>query len=113
MVLPISPDTTWATWVLEPAPWVSKAACRGADPADFVPDTDSVGRRLRRLADPPYWLQLCPSCPVHIECLREGLRIEANGWWGGALLHCGQLVQPGGHVTMTRRTEGGRDGPGN
>ena len=92
-------DPTWATWLLEPAPWISQASCRGAGPAEFVPETEGLPNRRARVSEPPYWRTLCPSCPVHIECLREGIRTEASGWWGGALLHRGRLVQPDGHVT--------------
>lgn len=55
--------------------WVTRAACRGADPAIFFPGPDD---------DAAEALAVCARCPVRQECLEYALEArERYGIWGG------------------------------
>ena len=55
--------------------WQTRAACIGADPDLFFPDT---GQRANIAAAK----RICASCPVRWSCLQAGLG-EKYGIWGG------------------------------
>jgi WhiB family redox-sensing transcriptional regulator len=55
--------------------WQSQAACRGADPALFFPETEEGAEPARAI---------CRTCPVRVECLAFALEAgERFGVWGG------------------------------
>lgn len=57
--------------------WVSRAACRGEDPAMFFPEYGMSRYAYRALA-------ICAECPVKAECLDHALtHDEEYGIWGG------------------------------
>ena len=62
------------TLVFERGEWMNDAACKGLDPGMFI---------LRK--GEPAWpaKAVCATCPVTDECLEYGLRIKAEGVYGG------------------------------
>jgi WhiB family redox-sensing transcriptional regulator len=61
--------------MFKPAPWMERAACRGADPALFHPSRGEDTRPAQRI---------CASCPVRDECLEYAVaNEERQGIWGG------------------------------
>lgn len=59
--------------------WFARAACAGADPNTWFPETgdgDNHGREAKAI---------CATCPVQLDCLVDALeRNEDSGIWGGA-----------------------------
>jgi len=53
--------------------WWSEAACLGADPELFFPESGNNSRNAQRI---------CATCPVQKECARDGAD-ELYGIWGG------------------------------
>ena len=60
--------------------WMAHAACKGQDPATFVPaSSPPAGGPPKRIAE------VCARCPVAPECLQYALeRPELLGVWGGS-----------------------------
>ena len=67
--------------------WQSRGACRGLDPALFVPEEGATDEEIEQAKlvcwgapndDPPF-----PECPVRMECLRFAIETHAVGIWGG------------------------------
>lgn len=60
-----------------PPSWMTEAACHGADPETFYPESGDSVKAQRAL-------RVCQQCPVVDECLRFALsRHERFGVWGG------------------------------
>ena len=57
----------------EPAPWLTRAACRGLEGINFFPE---------RGEDPRPAKAVCAQCPVRTECLNEFMD-EPVGIFGG------------------------------
>lgn len=56
--------------------WMADAACRGADPEAFFPQS--------RGPSDPFAVRICQSCPVREACLRYAEATGASfGIWGG------------------------------
>lgn len=63
------------TLIGAPAPWMSFAACRDADPDLFFPEQGKSDRSAKAI---------CAICPVRRVCLEYALdNNEAWGIWGG------------------------------
>ena len=63
--------------------WESRAACRGAESARFVPPLTPESARQRRDREATA-KQICARCPVRADCLEYALRVqEPIGIWGG------------------------------
>lgn len=59
--------------------WFARAACKGADPNLWFPETDDTDNHGRAAK------AICATCPVRLDCLVDALqRNEDGGIWGGA-----------------------------
>lgn len=56
--------------------WADRAACRGMDPAIFVPDRCA-------LRVPSDVMAVCGRCPVRGACLAHATANNEPGYWGG------------------------------
>ena len=58
--------------------WKSQANCRGEDPNLFIYGSEIPSKKtLRQLS------RMCQNCEVMVQCRIEGVRLMAEGWWGG------------------------------
>jgi WhiB family transcriptional regulator, redox-sensing transcriptional regulator len=60
--------------VYAPPEWARQAACTGADPEIFFPETGQHAGQA---------LAICRDCPVRVLCLRYALGRPSWGVWGG------------------------------
>lgn len=68
-----------------PAPWVSKAACRGVGVSLFFPQLDRGGNHLIHKNVIEKAQRVCGTCVVVKDCFAFALRSdEPYGVWGGA-----------------------------
>ena len=56
------------------APWETRAACAGADAAEFFEHAHYGGPRAP-------WIRICAACPVSDDCLRAAMEAEAGAGW--------------------------------
>lgn len=83
--------------------WQDEAPCRGLPITLFVPHTEATTVRRKEVDNPPAVVtELCSNCPQQLACFRHGQATQSSGWWGGVLLHEGQIVRRGGRVTEER-----------
>jgi WhiB family transcriptional regulator, redox-sensing transcriptional regulator len=59
--------------------WMSRGACRGADPELFFPIAAN-GPALQQISAAK---RICLRCPVRPACLSFGLKTLPEGIWGG------------------------------
>jgi hypothetical protein len=60
--------------------WMEQRACKGADPADFTPETVTAAGLDEIRGD------YCDGCPVRAECLAYGMESRESGIYGGQFL---------------------------
>lgn len=65
--------------------WMNQAACKGTDPALFIPDKGGRGAAADGSTSAYYHAkQQCVRCPVITECLLWAINHrEKKGMWGG------------------------------
>lgn len=80
---------------------IDQALCRKTgNPDTWFPGKDELGREAARVAK-----TFCDTCPIQIECLKDGLRAgEVDGIWGSLLPEERDALRPqrGGTKTMMR-----------
>lgn len=69
-----------------PGSWTALANCRSY-PNDAVFFTE-----VRSFDEANLALSICAACPVQTACLAYGRQLQADGVWGGRLLHHGAVV---------------------
>lgn len=80
------------------AEWVSRAACRRADPELFFPAPDAVVSGAAAAAK-----AVCARCPVRAPCLAYALATgQQYGVWGGATEGERRAMARGGGHRVTR-----------
>ncbi len=79
--------------------WMSRSACRRADPELFFPATEA-GAGLQRVSEAK---RVCGRCPVRASCLSYALMTAPDGIWGGTTAEERRLMrEPSGRPAGER-----------